>query len=116
MGQVSLDQRIVTVSLCPDTSVARVCIGGAIDLAATAALDHAAEQLRIAAYRTVLVDAAAVTFACSTLINFLAQVRKAMPQDAELVISRAPAPTRRLLALTGLDSVIVMDDARSFAV
>jgi anti-anti-sigma regulatory factor len=113
MRSLSIDERTITVWLSPDASVAQVRIVGAIDLAAEAALTEAAEQLRVAASRTVLVDVAGVTFACSTLINFLARVHNGMPQEAHLVIRKATPLTRRLLALARFESIIVMDDGPS---
>lgn len=116
MGPVPVEQWAITVSLNPDPAVAQVRIAGAIDLDAAAALDEAAEQLRTAARPSVLVDLAEVTFACSTLINFLIRVRTAMPHDAKLVVSRATPRTRRLLTLTGVDAIVVLDDRRSATV
>lgn len=101
--------RTATVSTSPTTGIVLVCLSGAIDPAVKPALHDVGEQLRAAAPRTVLVDLAEVTFACSTLANFVAQVRNALPPEASLAVCRPSAMTRRLLTLAGVGWVPVLD-------
>lgn len=101
--------RTVTVSASPTTGIALVYVRGAIDPAVEPALHDVVEQLRAMAPRTVLVDLAEVTFAGSTLANFVAQVRDALPAEASLAVCRPSAMTRQVLMLAGVGRVPVLD-------
>jgi hypothetical protein len=55
----------------------------------------------------VVVDLTAVTFVCSTFANFVAAVPAAVP-GATLVLHNPSRMTRRVFALTGLDTLVTM--------
>jgi anti-anti-sigma factor len=84
--------------------VARVCLAGDVDITGEDAL-AAADQLDTITPRTVIVDLAAVTFACSTLATFLVRVHNILPDGAVLILYRPTPRTRHLLDLTGLDAI-----------
>jgi anti-anti-sigma factor len=98
-----------TVSASPTTGTALVHLGGAIDPVVEPALREVVEQLGTAAPRTVLVDLAEVTFACSTLANLVVQVCAALPPEASLAVCRPSAMTRQVLTLAGVGWVPVLD-------
>lgn len=105
MSSADTDQATVAVIALPSQFVARVSIGGAIDMAAEAALTDAVTRLATLAPRSVVVDLAAVTFSCSTLANFVVQIRNALPEAATLTLCRPTPMTRRLLHITGIDTI-----------
>lgn len=83
-------------------------LSGDVDLAARPQLTHAVAQVAAAAPRTVVVDLAAVTFAGSALVNFLAGVRLGVPDGAVLLACRpTPAVNWVLTASDGADIAIV---------
>jgi anti-anti-sigma factor len=98
-----------TVSTSSTTGIALVCLEGVIDPVAKPMLRVVVDQLRAAAPSIVLVDLTEVTFACSTLANFMAQVRDALPSEASLAVCRPSAMTQRVLTLAGVGWVPVLD-------
>jgi anti-anti-sigma factor len=106
----SIDQVVVTVFARPGEAVVCLRMAGEVDMAAEPALAHAVARLHAFAPSTVVIDLAAVTFACSTLANFVVRVRNAIPDDASLLLCRPTTAIRRLLKLTALDGFVALDD------
>jgi anti-anti-sigma factor len=94
----------------PDEALACLGIAGEIDMAAEAALADAVDWLSAVMPRTVLVDVAAVTFACSTLVNLLVRLHNVLPDGASLVVCRPTPRTRLLLELTALSKIVALRD------
>jgi anti-anti-sigma factor len=83
---------------------------GDIDLAADDALDRTVARV-ISAPRTALyVDLAAVGFAGSTLVNFLARLIDTMPIDHPVLLCRPSQSTRRLIEICALDTVATISN------
>ena len=101
----------VTMSTGSAVAVAYVSLRGDVDPAAAGELRALAEHLRNTAPSTVLVDLAGVTFACSTLANFLVQVRRALPEQASLALIDPTDIARLILAATGLTCVTILDQS-----
>ncbi|MGN9813675.1 STAS domain-containing protein [Micromonospora sp. BQ11] len=110
MAQVTGDHYVITVLTAPDAPTTLVRLAGEIDLAAGLALSDVAERLSAIAPSEVVVDVAAVTFACSTLPNFLSQVRATLPNSTALVVCRPTANTRRVLDMTAMGQIATLRD------
>ena len=104
------NQAAVAVVSRPGSACACVRVAGDIDINAEPGLAAAADQLRAAAPGTVLIDLAGVTFACSTLANFLVCVHNAIPDEASLVLCRSTPRTRHMLDLMDLRLIATFCD------
>lgn len=89
-----------------------VCVhlAGDLDLAAEPALDDAVARIAALAPRTVVVDLAAVTFACTTLANFIVALYHALPGGTPLLLCRPPPLTRRVLELASMEMIATVRD------
>ncbi|MET8152487.1 hypothetical protein ACIBSW_22660 [Actinoplanes sp. NPDC049668] len=87
---------------------AHVCLTGDIDLAASAVLSATIDWLTALAPVSVLVDLADVTFACSTLPNFVVRIRRAVPDGTELVLWRARPATGWVLRVTDMATIATL--------
>ena len=94
----------VTVTPGPTGLLACVSLVGDIDMAVDIALTEATDRLRACAPSSILIDLAGVTFAGSTLANFLARVHNALPA-VPLVACRPTPMTHRVLELTSLNRI-----------
>lgn len=93
-----------------DDRRAHLRLTGEIDMAAFTALSETIDWLTALAPTSVVMDLAELTFACSTLPNFIVRVRHAMPDGAELILWR-PAPTARwVLGITGMAAIATLHD------
>ncbi|MEU7570123.1 STAS domain-containing protein [Micromonospora sp. NPDC049240] len=108
MAQVSGDHYVITVLTSPRRLAALVCLAGEIDMDAAPALSGVVEQLSAVAPSEVVVDLADVTFASSTLLNFLARAHVALTADTALIVCRPRRHTRRLLEITGVGQFMTM--------
>jgi anti-anti-sigma factor len=98
---------IVSIVARPDSPSAWIRLVGEIDTAAVPALTDAVERLNGRRMRYVVIDLTAVTFACSTLANFLAALHRAHP-DADLVLHHPSRMVLAILAMTGLDEYVTV--------
>ncbi|RKN41040.1 STAS domain-containing protein [Micromonospora endolithica] len=108
MVQVSGDHFVITVLTAPRRPAAMVCLAGEIDMDADPALSGVADRLSAVAPSEVVVDLADVTFASSTLLNFLARVHVALAADTALVVCRPRRHTRRLLEMTSVGNLVTV--------
>ncbi|MEU4788828.1 STAS domain-containing protein [Micromonospora tulbaghiae] len=108
MVQVSGDHFVITVLTAPRPPAALVCLAGEIDMDADPALSGVVDRLSAVAPSEVVVDLADVTFASSTLLNFLARARVALRADTALVVCRPRHHTRRLLEMTNVGQLVTM--------
>lgn len=98
----------VTVRVGADGPVMVVCLAGEIDAAAAATLTEAADHLSSVATADIVVDLSEVTFACSTLPNFLDRVHRDLPTGSELTVCRPTPNTRWVLQATGMDRIAAL--------
>ena len=110
MAQVSGDHFVIIVLAAPDGPTALVCLAGEIDLDAGPALWGVADHLSAIAPTEVVVDLADVSFACSTLPNFLARVHLTLPRSSALVVCHPPTNTQRLLLATDMGRIATLRD------
>jgi anti-anti-sigma factor len=108
MNNASVDQAVVTVSARPGEPIAYLRMAGEVDIAAEPALADAVDRLHAVAPRTVVVDLAAVTFACSALVNFVIRVRRAIPDGASVVLCRPTPTVRCLLSLLAMNAMVAL--------
>ncbi|MFC6022838.1 STAS domain-containing protein [Plantactinospora solaniradicis] len=87
-----------------------LCLAGEIDIASSAVLSKAVDWLTALGPVIVLVDLAELTFACSTLSNFVVRVRQSMPDDAELILWRARPATEWMLRVTDMATIATIRD------
>jgi anti-anti-sigma factor len=95
----------VTVRADKTATAALVSLAGEIDMAAVGALADAADHLSSLAPAEVIVDLDEVTFACSTLSNFLERVHLALPPGTTLTLCRPTHNTRWVLQATGMEKI-----------
>jgi anti-anti-sigma factor len=94
--------------LCAAHPNAYLRLAGDVDGDSRPALIRITAQVCYWAPETLYVDLGDLTFACSTLTNFVAQVAQALPPSSRLILCRAQPRTSRLLQLTGLTAVAQM--------
>jgi anti-anti-sigma factor len=109
LDEVRSSPLVVTVVAGPRARSAWIRLVGNVDMHGEPALAYAVECLRPSGPDAVVVDLTAVTFVCSTFVNFVADVHAAVP-DASLILHSPSPMTRRLLAVTGLDTLVTMPD------
>jgi hypothetical protein len=101
----------VTARTLPgDDRRVHVCLAGEIDMAASAALSKTVDWLTALAPIHVLIDLAELTFACSTLPNFVVRVRHALPDGAELILWRARPAAGWVLRLADMATIATLRD------
>ena len=96
---------IVTIVVRPDSPSAWIRLVGEIDPAAVPALADAIDRLNGRSLRSVVIDLTAVTFACSTLANFLAELHRAHP-ETDLALHHPSPLVLVILAITGQDEYV----------
>lgn len=87
----------------------QVRLSGVIDMVSHAALGAAADQVAAATPETVVVDLAEVTFACSSLANFIARLHRMMP-DTALTVCHCSPMVDRIFAMTDVERFIARHD------
>jgi anti-anti-sigma factor len=90
-----------------------VGLAGEIDLAAEDALAAAVSELASMAPSAVVIDLTDVTFAGSSLVNFLIRVRDVIPERASMRTLGATPLVRRMLIVTAVDQFVGLADAVS---
>ena len=86
-----------------------VAIGGELDLATVPELRRSLDDV-LGRARRVVIDLDALTFVDSSGIGALVSVQKDVAAlGHELVVRRCSAPVRRVLSITGADSVITIE-------
>jgi anti-anti-sigma factor len=103
-----LPQRDTVVVLSDvDDATVLIYLTGDLDLRAEPDLTRAISHLHAAGHRGVVVDLAELTFAGSTLPNFLVRVRNALPAGGTLVVRHPSPAARRILRLAALPRIAV---------
>jgi stage II sporulation protein AA (anti-sigma F factor antagonist) len=101
----------VEVRTVVDGPEALVHVAGEIDAATAPTLGEALDAAIDQGMRTVVIDAAEITFIDSSGLSvFVAAHKRLKAAGGELVMSAASAAVRRLLGIAGLDRVITVRD------
>ncbi len=89
----------------------RACLrlAGELDMDASAALSKTVDWLAAVGPVSVLIDLAKVTFAGSTLPNFIVRLSAATP-DAELILWRSSPVTKLILRITDMAAISTLRD------
>lgn len=82
-----------------------LCLAGEIDMASSAVLAKTIDWLTGLAPVCVLVDLADLTFAGATLPNFVARIRQAVPDGAEVILCGARPATGWVLRATDMATI-----------
>jgi anti-anti-sigma factor len=98
---------IISIVARPYPPSARIRLVGEIDMAAEPALARAIDRLSAVTLSLIVIDLTAVTFVCSTLINFLCALHRAHP-GAELVLHHPSPLAAVIVPLAGMDRTVVM--------
>ncbi|MCA2211733.1 STAS domain-containing protein [Jidongwangia harbinensis] len=89
---------------------AQICLAGDIDMTALAVLSGTIDWLTMVEPVSVLVDLTGVTFACSTLPNFVVRLRHVLPGGVELILWQ-PGPTiMRIFRITGMGAIATVHE------
>jgi anti-anti-sigma regulatory factor len=100
----------IVMTVAPEQRRADLILTGDMDISADPILTDAVDQVAAVAPQVTVVDVAAVTFAGSVLLNFLARVHRALPAGSVLVVRR-PAPIiRRILEIPEIDQLAAIRD------
>ncbi len=91
-----------------DTAFVR--IAGDVDPSGSAALTEANDALVQAGPSIVWLDLAEVTFAGSTLVNFIVRLRNAMKDGTRLTVCRATPMALRVMTVCGLQRRLEFTD------
>jgi anti-anti-sigma regulatory factor len=104
-------QPIVSIVARPYIFSVWIRLAGELDMAAEPALIEASDRLRALTLRLIVIDLTAVTFACSTLVNFLCALYRVHP-GAELVLHR-PSPLEvAMVTMAELDGIVAVTATR----
>ena len=98
---------VATVAAQPHSAL--IVLTGGVDMTGEPALAGVIEALSRSRPDVVVVDLTAVTFVCSTFVNFVSDLHDAVP-NAVLILRNPSRMARRLLAVTGLGLVVRMSD------
>ena len=109
MNEVRTSPLAVTIAAPPGARSVWIRLFGDVDMGGEAALADAVECLLRSRPEVVVIDLIAVTFVCSTFANFVADVHAAVPHAA-LILCSPSRMARRVLAATGLDTIVIMPD------
>jgi anti-anti-sigma factor len=104
------DSFSIVVTVAPEQRRADLILSGEMDMCANPVLTDAVDRVAAVAPSVTVVDLAAISFAGSVLLNFLARVHQALPPDSALVVCRPPPVTRRILDIAGMESLAAIRD------
>lgn len=99
---------VIVVAVTADQHAVCVRLAGDIDLAAEPDLAKLSDILATTRCAVVHIDLHMVTFAGSTLINFLFRLADTLPGHTSMTVCRPDAMTCELLELTGVDAVALV--------
>lgn len=109
---------MITTAECLDEGLVWVRLAGDVDMISVPALACATDRLVVIAPHTIVVDLTAVTFAGSTLVNFLVHLRNHVVADpGVLAVYRPTVMTRQILELAGVNAILtICEDPPAVAV
>lgn len=97
------------VTTCTQAEHAHLAVSGEVDMAMRPLLSDTLRRVSDAVPQSVYVDLTGVTFAGSALVNFLFEVRRALPESS-LVLCRPPPMTRMVLRITDVTQLATVCD------
>jgi anti-anti-sigma factor len=103
----------IVVTVAPEQRRADLILSGDMDISANPVLTDAVDRVAAVAPNVTVVDLAAISFAGSVLLNFLARVHQALPADSALVVCRPPPVTRRILEIAAMEWLAAIRDRRA---
>ncbi|MER7283371.1 STAS domain-containing protein [Dactylosporangium sp. NPDC000244] len=112
MGEESVRPCVVVDRPHSPRSV-EISLFGAIDVAIENELDNVLDHVSNALPSSIAINVANVTFACSTLANFIVRLRNIAPA-ALVVLSGCTPMIHRILCLTGVDDLVTPHDHAGF--
>jgi anti-anti-sigma factor len=101
---------VIVVDTAPGGEAVCVRITGDVDLLGEADLASTALQLPGTHCRSVYVDLAGITFAGTSLVNFLITVSARLPVGVSMSLCGPTPIVRRIIELTSLDQVAAVQD------
>lgn len=94
----------ISLTVAPGCRAVCVRIAGDVDPPGRAALARTARQMAATRCRSVYIDLSGITFAGSTLVNFLFAVSTQRAARSSVLLCGPTPIVRRIIELTGLDS------------
>jgi anti-anti-sigma factor len=110
MSSAARDGFSIVVTFAPEQRRADLILSGDVDISANPALADAVDQVAVVAPHVTVVDVAAITFAGSVLLNFLARVHEALPAGSTLVVCRPTPVIRRILKIAAMERLAAIRD------
>jgi anti-anti-sigma factor len=101
---------VLVVDAAPGGEAVHVHISGDVDLLGEADLASAALRLAATRYRSVYVDLTGITFAGTSLVNFLFTVSVRIRVGVSMSLCGPTPVVRRIIELTCLDQVAPVHD------
>jgi anti-anti-sigma factor len=97
------------VTVCADATGARVVLRGELDTASAPALQQVLDQLRQEGSPKIVLDLAALKFlGTAGLVVLLRTDTQLRAAGGRLILHRPPRLARRVLAITGLDTMLTI--------
>ena len=111
------DSFSIVVTVAPDRRRADLILPGDMDISADSGLADAVEEVAAVAPHLTVVDLAAIAFAGSVLLDFLARVQQALAAGSDLVVCHPTPVIRRILEIAAMErlAAIRADTLRSCA-
>ena len=99
--------------VCTDTAGSRVQLRGELDLATAPQLQQLLDQLRRQGHHQITLDLSGLEFLCAAgLAVFLRADQALRAVGGRLMLTRPTRLTRRVLAVTGLDTTLTIQPAQ----
>jgi anti-anti-sigma factor len=108
MSVSPVNNMVIVMAVTADQYAVCVRLAGDIDLAAEPDLARLADNLARTRCCVVHIDLHPVTFAGSTLINFLFRLAYRLPGHTSMTLCRPGAMTRQLIELTSVNEVALV--------
>jgi anti-anti-sigma factor len=99
------DSFSIVVTVASEQRRADLILSGDMDISAIPVLAKAVDQVAAAAPQVTVVDLAAITFAGSVLLDFLARVHQALPAGSGLVVCRPTPVIGRILDIAAMEQL-----------
>lgn len=107
MALLSQTSPTATIVARPYTATAWIRLLGDLDMAAEPALTDASDRLKVLTLHLIVIDLTAVTFVCSTFVNFPCSLHRTHP-GAELVLHHPSPLAAAIVPMVGLDRLVMM--------
>jgi anti-anti-sigma factor len=95
----------IVVAVTADQHAVGVFITGDVDVAGEPELANLSRHLAATECASVYIDLAGITFAGSTLINFVFRLASQLPEHIPVILCRPKASMQRMIQVTALDQL-----------